>query len=77
MVSREKRRGMIEPGHPKLSLSRQCRLRRLMRLMGLEAIYQAPRTTRPHPEHRVYSQKQVQTRNAVSGYGCLFRMSDT
>ena len=102
---------MIEPGHPKLSLSRQSRLlrvsrssvyhrpkgesaenlalmrridklflecpfygsrqmvrhlcregvcvgrhrvRRLMRLMGLEAIYQAPRTTRPHPEHRVY-----------------------
>ena len=102
---------MIWPGHPKLSLSRQCRLlrvsrssvyhrpkgesaenlalmrridklfliypfygsrqmvrhlwregicvgrhrvRRLMRLMGLEAIYQAPRTTRPHPEHRVY-----------------------
>ena len=98
---------MIKPGHPKLSLSRQCRLlrvsrssvyhrpkgesaenlalmrridklflecpfygsrhlwregacvgrhrvRRLMRLMGLEAIYQAPRTTQPHPEHRVY-----------------------
>ena len=102
---------MIAPGHPKLSLSRQCRLlrvsrssvyhrpkgesaenlalmgridklfleypfygsrqmvrhlwrqgvwvgrhrvRRLMRLMGLQAIYQAPRTTRPHPEHRVY-----------------------
>ena len=21
--------------------------------MGLQAIYQAPRTTRPHPEHRV------------------------
>ncbi len=111
MVSREKRRAMIEPGHPKLSLSRQChllrvsrssvyhrpkgesaenlglmrridelflsypfygsrqmvrhlwregvrvgrhRVRRLMRLMGLQAIYQAPRTTRPHPEHRVY-----------------------
>ena len=110
-MSRERRRGMIEPGHPKLSLSRQCRLlrvsrssvyhrpkgesaenlalmrridelflkcpfygsrqmvrhlwregvrvgrhrvRRLMRLMGLEAIYQAPRTSRPHPEHRVY-----------------------
>ena len=102
---------MIEPSHPKLSLSRQCRLlcvsrsslyhrpkgesaenlelmrridelflkypfygsrqmvrhlwregvgvgrhrvRRLMRVMGLQAIYQAPRTTRPHPEHRVY-----------------------
>ena len=25
-----------------------------MRWMGLEAIYQAPRTTRPHPEHWVY-----------------------
>ena len=107
VVSREKRRGMIEPGHPKLSLSRQCRLlrvsrssvyrrpngesaenlalmhridkqffacpffgsrqtvrhlwregvfvgrhrvRRLTRLMRLEAIYQAPRITRPHPE---------------------------
>jgi putative transposase len=30
------------------------RVRRLMRLMGLEAIYQAPRTSEPHPAHRVY-----------------------
>ena len=30
------------------------RARRLMRLMGLQAIYQAPRTTTRHPEHRVY-----------------------
>ncbi len=30
------------------------RVRRLMRLMGLAAIYQAPRTSTPHPEHRVY-----------------------
>ena len=30
------------------------RVRRLMRLMGLEAIYQAPRTSTPHPQHRVY-----------------------
>lgn len=30
------------------------RVRRLMRLMGLEAIYQAPRTSVPHPAHRVY-----------------------
>jgi putative transposase len=30
------------------------RVRRLMRLMGLEAIYQAPKTSAPHPEHRVY-----------------------
>jgi putative transposase len=30
------------------------RVQRLMRLMGLEAIYQRPRTSRPAPEHRVY-----------------------
>ena len=30
------------------------RVRRLMRLMGLQAIYQAPRTSDPHPEHRIY-----------------------
>ena len=30
------------------------RVRRLMRLMGLEAIYQAPRTSTPHPAHRIY-----------------------
>ena len=30
------------------------RVRRLMRLMGLEAIYQAPNTCAPHPAHRIY-----------------------
>lgn len=30
------------------------RVRRLMAKMGLAAIYQAPRTTIPHPEHRIY-----------------------
>jgi len=30
------------------------RVRRLMRKMGLQAIYQAPRTSQPHPEHRIY-----------------------
>jgi len=30
------------------------RVRRLMRLMGLQAIYQAPRTSTAHAEHRVY-----------------------
>ncbi len=30
------------------------RVRRLMRLMGLSAIYQAPRTSQPHPKHRIY-----------------------
>ena len=30
------------------------RVRRLMRLMGLEALYQKPDTSRAHPEHKVY-----------------------
>ena len=30
------------------------RVRRLMRLMGFQAIYQKPRTSAPHPEHRIY-----------------------
>ena len=30
------------------------RVRRLMRQMGLEAIYCRPRTSQPHPDHRVY-----------------------
>jgi putative transposase len=30
------------------------RVRRLMAKMGLAAIYQRPRTTIPHPEHRIY-----------------------
>jgi len=102
---------MIEPGHPKLSIVRQCelvsisraslyrqpagetpenlelmrlideaflempwygsrqmarhlkrlgwcvgrkRVRRLMRKIGLSAIYQAPKTSVPHPRHRIY-----------------------
>lgn len=30
------------------------RVRRLMRKMGITAVYQAPRTSKPHPEHRIY-----------------------
>jgi len=30
------------------------RVQRLMRLMGLDAIYPKPRTSRPHPEHKIY-----------------------
>jgi putative transposase len=30
------------------------RVRRLMRVMGLEAIYQKPNTSRGHPDHKVY-----------------------
>ena len=30
------------------------RVQRLMRQMGLEAIYPKPKTSRPHPAHKVY-----------------------
>jgi len=30
------------------------RVQRLMRLMGLEAIYPKPKTSQPHPEHKIY-----------------------
>ena len=30
------------------------RIRRLMRKMGLSAIYQGPRTSQPNPEHKIY-----------------------
>jgi len=30
------------------------RVRRLLRLMGLEAVYQKPNTSKPNPEHQVY-----------------------
>jgi putative transposase len=110
-MSVERRRQLIEPGHPALSVVRQCelvsisrsgfyyqpvgetelnlalmrlidaqflqtpwygsrqmashlrresykvgrkRIRRLMAKMGLVPIYQRPRTTVPHPEHRIY-----------------------
>jgi putative transposase len=45
-MARQLRRERISTG--------RHRVRRLMRLMGLEAIYQAPRTSTPHPEHRIY-----------------------
>jgi len=30
------------------------RVRRLMRLIGIEAVYQKPRTSDPHPAHKIY-----------------------
>jgi putative transposase len=30
------------------------RIQRLMRLMGIEAVYPKPRTTRQHPDHKIY-----------------------
>jgi len=29
-------------------------VQRLMRLMGIEAVYPKPHTSRPHPEHRIF-----------------------
>src|SRR3984957_720431 len=110
-LSLDRRRTMIDPGHPRLSIVRQCelaaisratfyrrpsgesaetlalmrlidetflecpfygsrqmvrhlrrlgwavgrkRIRRLMRKIGLSPIYQAPRTSEPHPAHKTY-----------------------
>ena len=48
--SRQMARWLRRQGH---NVGRK-RVRRLMRKIGLEAIYQAPRTSRPHPHHRIY-----------------------
>jgi len=45
MVRQLRREGIVVGRH---------RVRRLMRLMGLAAIYQAPRTSAPHPAHPIY-----------------------
>jgi putative transposase len=48
--SRQMARYLRRQGYPVC----RKRVRRLMRQMGLVAIYQVPRTSRPHPEHRIY-----------------------
>ena len=48
--SRQMTRHLRRLGH---SLGRK-RVRRLMRLMGLAPIYQKPKTSDPHPQHRIY-----------------------
>lgn len=48
--SRQMTRHLQRAGH---AVGRK-RVRRLMAKMGLAAIYQRPRTTVPHPEHRIY-----------------------
>jgi putative transposase len=40
-------------GRQGISANRK-RIQRLMRLMGIEAVYPKPRTSRPHPEHKIY-----------------------
>lgn len=48
--SRKMKAWLLQQGH----LVSRHRVRRLMRLMGLEAIYRRPRTSQPAPGHRVY-----------------------
>ena len=48
--SRQMTRWLYRQGY---AVSRK-RVRRLMRLLGLQAIFQRPRTSQPHPEHRIY-----------------------
>ena len=48
--SRQMARHLRRQGH----MVGRKRVRRLMGKMGLAAVYQRPRTTVPHPEHRVY-----------------------
>ena len=87
-MSRERRHGMVERGHPRLSIFRQCHILGLAKStwyhrtkgesamnldlmwrideqfletpfygshqMRLMAIYQKPRTSQPHPDHKIY-----------------------
>ena len=46
-----------EQGYP---VSR-TRVRRLMKLMGLQAIYQKPRTSSPNKEHKIYPYRLFRT----------------
>ena len=48
--SRQMSRWLRRQGH---NVGRH-RVRRLMALMGLHAIYQEPRTSQPHPHHQIY-----------------------
>ena len=48
--SRRMKAWLLQQGH----LVSRNRVRRLMRLMGLEAIYRRPHTSQPAPGHRVY-----------------------
>ena len=54
-MSRSQRRAMIDREEPKLSHQvNRKRVRRLMQLIGLEAIYRRPNTSKPNPGHKVY-----------------------
>lgn len=48
--SRQMRRMLVDTGHQ----VGRGRVRRLMRTMGLMAVFHKPRTSKPHPEHKIY-----------------------
>lgn len=41
---------LVEQGHR----ADRKRVRRLMRRMGIQAIYSGPKTSKPHPQHKIY-----------------------
>ena len=45
------------------------RVRRLMRLMGIEALGPKPRTTKPAPEHKIYPYRRCHTNVDRRGAG--------
>jgi putative transposase len=47
-------RRMVEELRAEGHVVNRERVRRLMRLMGIEAIYQKPNTSRKHPSHKIY-----------------------
>ncbi len=48
--SRKMKASLLQQGY----LVSRKRVRRLMRLLGLKAIYRPPSTSKPAPEHRIY-----------------------
>ena len=52
------------------------RVQRLMRLMGLEAIYPKPKTSRPHPDHKIYPYllQGPENRSAQPGVGNRYNL---
>jgi putative transposase len=47
-------RRMVAALHQDGVMVNRKRVRRLMRVMGLEAIYQKPNTSKGHPDHKIY-----------------------
>src|SRR5258708_40145068 len=47
-------RRMVAAPRPDGVMLNRNRARRLIQVMGLEAIYQKPNTSKEHPDHRVY-----------------------